>query len=84
MHDGASFGARDVAKNSASKRRADCNDVISFAYGPCDSCQSTLAVHDAAGSDDFKSVKGDLEKGMEVLEKELALFKVMLQQKKLI
>ena len=43
-----------------------------------------LMVDDTAGSDDFKSVKGDLEKGMEVLEKELALFEVMLQQKKLI
>lgn len=51
---------------------------------PCDTCQSTLTVHDSVGSDDFKSVKGDLERGMEVLEKELALFKVMLQQKKLI
>lgn len=41
-------------------------------------------IHYTAGSDDFNSVKGDLEKGMEVLEKELALFQVMLQQKKLI
>eukprot|EP00752_Nemacystus_decipiens_P017935 g16078.t1 len=36
------------------------------------------------GSDDFNSVKGHLEKGMEVLEKELGLLQVMLQQKKLI
>lgn len=44
----------------------------------------TLTLHGTAGSDDFKSVKEDLDKGMEVLHKELALFKVMLQQKKLI
>ena len=43
-----------------------------------------MTVHAAAGSDEFKSVKGDLEKGMEVLENELALLKMMLQQKKLI
>lgn len=36
------------------------------------------------GSDDFTTVKGCLDRGMEVLEKELALFQVMLQQKKLI
>lgn len=46
--------------------------------------KTALMIHDTAGSDDYTSVKEDLEKGMEVLEKELALFKVMLQQKKLI
>ena len=39
---------------------------------------------DVSGSDEHNAVKGDLEKGMEVLEKELALFKVMLTQKKLV
>lgn len=43
-----------------------------------------LIVCGTTGSEEFNSVKGDLDRGMEVLERELALFKVMLKQKKLV
>lgn len=43
-----------------------------------------MTVHGSTGSDDFNSVKGYLERGLEVLEKELTLFEVMLKQKKLV
>lgn len=48
------------------------------------SCTAFVDSDDPTGSDEYNSVKGDLENGMKVLENELGLFKNMLMQKKLV